>query len=72
MAIPIDGPVMSIFLPTPPNPNSGFLTFVPLRDMIELHISVKDNANLASSASLENPNAKNPTRDADSPAHVVK
>ena len=56
-----DGGVMSIFLPTTPNPTSGFLLFVPAKDVIELDMSVEDAAKLVISAGLVYPNAKDPT-----------
>ncbi len=33
---------ISVFVPTTPNPTSGFLLFVPKREIIELDISVED------------------------------
>ena len=53
-----DDDVMSIFLPTTPNPTSGFLLFLPKRDVIELNMSVEDSAKLVISAGLVYPNAK--------------
>jgi uncharacterized membrane protein len=50
--------VMSIFLPTTPNPTSGFLLFLPKRDVIELEMSVEDSAKLVISAGLVYPNSK--------------
>lgn len=46
---------MSVFLPTTPNPTSGFLLFVPKEDIIELSMSVEDAAKLVISAGLVNP-----------------
>ena len=54
--------LMSIFLPTTPNPTSGFLLFLPKEDVIELEMSVEDAAKLVISAGLVYPNAKDPTR----------
>ncbi len=34
--------VINVFVPTSPNPTSGFLLFVPVRDTIELDISVEE------------------------------
>ncbi|HCI06509.1 DUF502 domain-containing protein [Ascidiaceihabitans sp.] len=56
-----DGGAMSIFLPTTPNPTSGFLLFVPAKDVIELDMSVEDAAKLVISAGLVYPNPKDPT-----------
>ncbi len=35
-------PVVSVFLPTTPNPTSGFMLFVPTRSVIELDMSVEE------------------------------
>ncbi|WP_166415580.1 DUF502 domain-containing protein [Cochlodiniinecator piscidefendens] len=57
--------VMSVFLPTTPNPTSGFLLFVPKADVIELDMSVEDAAKLVISAGLVYPNSKDPTQPVD-------
>lgn len=43
---------LSIFLPTTPNPTSGFLLFVPKKDVIILDLGVEDAAKLVISAGL--------------------
>ncbi|MFK5998598.1 MAG: DUF502 domain-containing protein [Rhodobacterales bacterium] len=48
----------SVFLPTTPNPTSGFLLFVPTQDVIELDMSVEDAAKLVISAGLVMPPSK--------------
>jgi len=53
--------LVSVFLPTTPNPTSGFLLFVPQEDVVELDMSVEDAAKLVISAGLVYPNPKNPT-----------
>ncbi len=50
------GELMSVFLPTTPNPTSGFLLFLPKEDVIELDMSVEDAAKLVISAGLVYPN----------------
>ncbi len=50
-----DGEMASVFLPTTPNPTSGFLLFVPKKDVIELDMSVEDAAKLVISAGLVYP-----------------
>ena len=45
----------SVFLPTTPNPTSGFLLFVPTQDVIELDMSVEEAAKLVISAGLVMP-----------------
>jgi uncharacterized membrane protein len=56
------GPLLSIFLPTTPNPTSGFLLFLPKEDVIMLDMSVEDAAKLVISAGLVYPNAKDPSQ----------
>ncbi|PLW77747.1 DUF502 domain-containing protein [Cohaesibacter celericrescens] len=46
---------ISVFLPTTPNPTSGFLLFVPRDDVIILDMSVEDAAKLVISAGLVTP-----------------
>ncbi|WP_299141020.1 DUF502 domain-containing protein [uncultured Tateyamaria sp.] len=55
------GTLLSIFVPTTPNPTSGFLLFFPAEDVIELDMSVEDAAKLVISAGLVYPNGKDPT-----------
>jgi uncharacterized membrane protein len=52
------GALLSIFVPTTPNPTSGFLLFFPAEDVIELDMSVEDAAKLVISAGLVYPNGK--------------
>lgn len=49
------GKLLSIFVPTTPNPTSGFLLFFPEEDVIELDMSVEDAAKLVISAGLVYP-----------------
>ncbi len=56
------GALMSVFVPTTPNPTSGFLLFFPKEDVIELDMSVEDAAKLVISAGLVYPNPKDPTK----------
>ena len=46
---------ISVFLPTTPNPTSGFLLFVPRRDVLILDMSVEDAAKLVISGGLITP-----------------
>jgi len=55
------GRLLSIFVPTTPNPTSGFLLFFPEEDVIPLDMSVEDAAKLVISAGLVYPNGKDPT-----------
>ncbi len=56
------GDLVSVFVPTTPNPTSGFLLFFPREDIIELEMSVEDAAKLVISAGLVYPNSKDPTQ----------
>ncbi|MCR9107924.1 DUF502 domain-containing protein [Marivita sp. XM-24bin2] len=58
------GKLISVFVPTTPNPTSGFLLFFPEEDVIELDMSIEDAAKLVISAGLVYPNAKDPTQPA--------
>lgn len=49
------GDMLSIFVPTTPNPTSGFLLFFPREDVIELDMSIEDAAKLVISAGLVYP-----------------
>ncbi|PJI91844.1 putative membrane protein [Yoonia maricola] len=51
-------PFVTVFLPTTPNPTSGFLLFLPQRDVQELDMTVEDAAKLVISAGLVYPNGK--------------
>jgi uncharacterized membrane protein len=50
--------VVAVFMPTTPNPTSGFLLFVPRKDLIVLEMSVEDAAKLIISAGLVYPNGE--------------
>lgn len=47
--------VTAVFLPTTPNPTSGFLLFVPKEEVIELDMTVEEAAKLVISAGLVSP-----------------
>ena len=57
---PPDQPMISVFLPTTPNPTSGFLLFLPESDVTVLDMTVEDAAKLVISAGLVYPNSKDP------------
>ena len=50
--------MVSVFLPTTPNPTSGFLLFVPKEDVIYLDMTVEEAAKLVISAGLVTPPSK--------------
>lgn len=53
--LPEEDDTISVFLPTTPNPTSGFLLFVPRKDVMVLEMSVEDAAKLVISAGLITP-----------------
>ncbi|GAB5377051.1 MAG: DUF502 domain-containing protein [Acuticoccus sp.] len=53
--LPEEDDTISVFLPTTPNPTSGFLLFVPRKDVMMLEMSVEDAAKLVISAGLITP-----------------
>lgn len=57
------GELIGVFVPTTPNPTSGFLLFFPEEDVIELDMSVEEAAKLVISAGLVYPNSKDPTQE---------
>ena len=53
--IPVDEEKVAVFLPTTPNPTSGFLLFLPQSDVVPLDMKVEDAAKLIISAGLVYP-----------------
>ena len=47
--------VVNIFLPTTPNPTSGFLLFVPRRDMIKLDMTIEEGIKMVVSGGIVTP-----------------
>ncbi|MEL6736343.1 MAG: DUF502 domain-containing protein [Pseudomonadota bacterium] len=58
------GQTVSVFLPTTPNPTSGFLLFVPKQDIVMLEMSVEEAAKLVISAGLVAPEFKQKQQEA--------
>ena len=52
------GSLVTVFLPTTPNPTSGFMLFIPKKDILLLEMSVEDAAKLIISAGLVMPKKK--------------
>jgi uncharacterized membrane protein len=52
------GSMVTVFLPTTPNPTSGFMLFLPKKDVTLLDMSVEDAAKLIISAGLVMPEKK--------------
>ena len=56
------GRIETVFVPTTPNPTSGFLLFVPASDLVQLNMKVEDAAKLVISAGLVYPDPRDPSR----------
>jgi uncharacterized membrane protein len=71
--VPVEGDKVAVFLPTTPNPTSGFLLFVPRAEIIELDLSVEDAAKLIISAGLVYPSGQDASssRDDDAAQHNI-
>lgn len=52
---PHAGKTMAVFMPSTPNPTTGFLMYVPRSEVIELSMSVEEAAKLVISAGLVTP-----------------
>ncbi|WP_321392368.1 DUF502 domain-containing protein [Emcibacter sp.] len=52
----LENEIINVFLPTTPNPTSGFLLFVPKRDLIYLDMSPDEGVKYVISAGLVDPN----------------
>jgi uncharacterized membrane protein len=50
--------VVSVFVPTTPNPTSGWLIFVPVKDLKELTMSVDDAFKMIISGGILTPEMK--------------
>jgi len=51
----LDDDIVNVFLPTTPNPTSGFLLFVPKKDIIRLDMTPDEGAKYVISAGLVDP-----------------
>lgn len=52
--------VANVFLPTTPNPTSGFLLFVPRSEIIPLHMSVEEGIKMVVSGGIVTPTDRRP------------
>ena len=53
---------VNVFLPTTPNPTSGFLLFVPLKDIKRLNMNIEEGMKLVISGGIITPEIKKRTR----------
>ncbi|UCH73039.1 MAG: DUF502 domain-containing protein [Rhodospirillales bacterium] len=59
--------LINVFLPTTPNPTSGFLLFVPREDLIKLDMSVEEAIKMVISAGIVTPPDRRPTQIQETP-----
>jgi uncharacterized membrane protein len=52
--------VVNVYIPTTPNPTSGFLIFVPRRDVIPLSMSAEEGIKMVVSGGLVTPPDRRP------------
>ncbi len=55
----VQDPLVAIYVPTTPNPTSGFFIYVPKKDIIRLNISVEEALKMILSTGIINPTPKN-------------
>ncbi|MDJ0929649.1 DUF502 domain-containing protein [Breoghania sp.] len=67
-----DDDMLSVFLPTTPNPTSGFLLFVPRNEVVLLDMTVEEAAKLVISAGLVTPPYKPGAKALPEPIKVEK
>lgn len=66
-----DEETINIFLPTTPNPTSGFLLFVPKRDLVPLAMSVEDAIKMVISGGIVTPPDTRPQEEQAEPQIIV-
>ena len=59
--------VINVFLPTTPNPTSGFLLFVPKKDMVPLSMSVEEAIKMVISGGMVTPDDHRPAAEQNKP-----
>ncbi len=52
--------LVNVFLPTTPNPTSGFLLFIPRGDLITLHMTIEEGIKMVISGGIVTPPNKRP------------
>ena len=50
--------LINVFIPTTPNPTSGFLLFLPKKDLIYMHMKVEDAVKMVISGGIVTPKVK--------------
>lgn len=63
--------LVNVFLPTTPNPTSGFLLFVPRADLVTLHMTIEEGIKMVISGGIVTPPDKRALAAADETAPVA-
>lgn len=63
----VEDDLVNIFVPTTPNPTSGFLLFVPRRDLVVLNMNVEDGIKMVVSGGIVTPPDPRPQEAKDKP-----
>ncbi len=58
---PLGGDLQTVYVPTAPNPTSGYILILPIEQIIDLDISVDDALKFVVSMGVVTPNGKNTT-----------
>ncbi len=58
---PLGGDLQTVYVPTAPNPTSGYILILPIEQIIDLDISVDDALKFVVSMGVVTPNGKNAT-----------
>ena len=58
LLVPDDETLINVFIPTTPNPTSGFLLFVPKKDLIYMKMKVEDAVKMVISGGIVTPKMK--------------
>jgi uncharacterized membrane protein len=64
--------VLNIFLPTTPNPTSGFLLFVPQEDVVVLDMTVEEGIKMVMSGGIVTPPDRRPREEQEIPKVSAK
>ena len=68
----VEDEVVNIFLPTTPNPTSGFLLFLPRKDVVFLSMSVEEGVKMVISAGVVTPPDHRPVHERLTPRYALK
>ena len=68
----VEDEVVNVFLPTTPNPTSGFLLFLPRQDVVFLSMSVEEGVKMVISAGVVTPPDNRPVHERLIPRYALK